>query len=125
MKETIFIRQINTNRRRAQTQPDSSTRLLLWLLTLLSHCHRPKPLLTLTTLYCGDDAVVHPETLKEEKMELTKFKYDNSIYQSNVRAEDGLQQTSRWNALYEGVLIPVGSVFAVFLAVLGVMLISH
>jgi hypothetical protein len=58
-------------------------------------------------------------------MELTKFQYDNSIYQSNVRAEDGLQQTSRWNALYEGVLIPVGSVFAVFLAVLGVMLISR
>jgi hypothetical protein len=57
-------------------------------------------------------------------MELTKFKYDNSIYQSNVRAEDGLQQTSRWNAFYEGVLIPVGSVLAVFLAVLGVMLIS-
>lgn len=58
-------------------------------------------------------------------MELSKLEYDNSIYQSNVRAEDGLQPTSRWNALYEGVLIPVGSVFAVFLAVLGVMLISH
>jgi hypothetical protein len=49
--------------------------------------------------------------------------YDSSLYQSNFRAEDGQQQPTRWNAFCEGVLIPLGSIFAVFLVMLGVMLI--
>jgi hypothetical protein len=49
---------------------------------------------------------------------------DASIYQSNARAEDGMQPRSHWNALCEGVLIPLGSLFTVFLAMLGVMLLN-
>ncbi len=54
-------------------------------------------------------------------MKSTATQYDNSIYQSNIRAEDG-QQPTRWNALREGVLFPLGSLFAAFLALLGIML---
>jgi len=45
-------------------------------------------------------------------------------YQSNVRAEDGQLPRSQWHTLCEGVLIPLGSLFAVFLFMLGVMLIT-
>jgi hypothetical protein len=48
---------------------------------------------------------------------------DNSNYQSTIRAEDGQQQLTRWNSLCEGVLLPIGSLFAVFLVMLGIMLI--
>jgi hypothetical protein len=33
-------------------------------------------------------------------MEYHKLEENASIYQSNIRAEDGIQQNSRWNALY-------------------------
>jgi hypothetical protein len=56
-------------------------------------------------------------------MKSSTTQYDSSLYQSNVRAEDGRQQTTRWNSLCEGVIIPLGSIFAVFLVMLGVMLI--
>jgi hypothetical protein len=49
--------------------------------------------------------------------------YDNSIYQSNARAEDGRQQPTRWSVFCEDVIIPLGSLFAVFLVMLGIMLI--
>jgi hypothetical protein len=49
---------------------------------------------------------------------------DEVFSQSNVRAEDGFLQTSRWERLCEGVLIPLGSLFAVFIMMLGVMLIA-
>jgi len=45
-------------------------------------------------------------------------------FQSNSRAEDGQLDCSRWSGLCEGVLIPLGSLFAVFLLMLGVMLIT-
>jgi hypothetical protein len=51
------------------------------------------------------------------------IQFDNSIYQSTVRAEDGQQQSTRWNSFCEGVLLPIGSLFAVFLAIVGIMLI--
>jgi hypothetical protein len=47
-----------------------------------------------------------------------------SIYQSTVRAEDG-PPCSRWSALCEGVLIPLGSLFAIFLVMLGIMLVAN
>jgi len=50
---------------------------------------------------------------------------DVSTYQSTARAEDGDQQPNRWTSLCEGVLIPLGSLFAIFLAILAVMLITH
>lgn len=48
-----------------------------------------------------------------------------SIYQSNIRAEDGAQQRDRWSGLYEGVLVPFGFLFALFLVFLIVMLIRY
>ena len=47
-----------------------------------------------------------------------------TVYQSNFRAEDG-PPTSRWNALYEGVVIPLASLLAVVLFVVGAMMINH
>jgi hypothetical protein len=57
-------------------------------------------------------------------MEYTEQNDQASIYESNFRAEDGLP-TGRSNALYEGVVIPLASLFAVFLFMLGVMVITH
>ena len=57
-------------------------------------------------------------------MEFTKLINDSSINQPNARAEDGMQQPGRWNSLCEGVIIPLGSLFAVFLVMMGVMLIA-
>jgi hypothetical protein len=47
-----------------------------------------------------------------------------SMYQSNFRAEDGVP-TGRSNALYEGVVVPLASLFAVVAFVVGAMVISH
>lgn len=57
-------------------------------------------------------------------MKSTYFENNVSIYQSNIRAEDGYQRRESWNSLCEGVLIPIGSLFAVFLVMLGLMLIA-
>ena len=46
-----------------------------------------------------------------------------STYQSNIRAEDGIQQNSRWNALCEGILIPFGFILALVVVILLVRLI--
>ncbi len=57
-------------------------------------------------------------------MEYIEQKEITSNYQSNSRAEDGQMERSQWNTLCEGVLIPLGSLFVVFLFMLGVMLIT-
>ena len=57
-------------------------------------------------------------------MEYIEQKDIAPTFQSNIRAEDGLLQGSQWNTLCEGVLIPLGSLFVVFLFMLGVMLIT-
>jgi hypothetical protein len=57
-------------------------------------------------------------------MEYTQQTDQVSIYQSNFRAEDGLP-TDRSNALYEGVVVPLASLFAVFLFMLGAMMITN
>jgi hypothetical protein len=57
-------------------------------------------------------------------MNYTESMDDAAAYQSNIRAEDGMQPRSHWNALYEGVLIPVGTLFAVVVAMLGMMLLN-
>jgi hypothetical protein len=49
---------------------------------------------------------------------------DQAMYQSNFRAEDGAHEGSS-NALYEGVVIPLASLFAVVLFVVGAMVLSH
>jgi hypothetical protein len=46
-----------------------------------------------------------------------------SLYQSNIRAEDGLQENGQWNALCEGILIPFGFIVAFLAVVLIIMLI--
>jgi hypothetical protein len=48
-----------------------------------------------------------------------------STYQSHFRAEDGIQQNSRWRALYEGILVPFGFILALVLVVFVVMLIRY
>jgi hypothetical protein len=62
---------------------------------------------------------------QENKMNYIDSKEIAPTFQSNNRAEDGLLNRGRWSGLCEGVLIPLGSLFAVFLFMLGVMLITH
>jgi hypothetical protein len=57
-------------------------------------------------------------------MENTQQNDEVSIHESNFRAEDGLP-SDRSNALYEGVVVPLASLFAVFLFMLGAMVITH
>jgi hypothetical protein len=57
-------------------------------------------------------------------MESIERKEITPAFQSNSRAEDGQTQGNQWSTLCEGVLIPLGSLFAVFLFMLGVMLIT-
>jgi hypothetical protein len=57
-------------------------------------------------------------------MEYTQQNDQTPMYQSNFRAEDG-PTTGRSNALYEGVVIPLASLFAVGLLVLGAMVFTH
>jgi hypothetical protein len=61
---------------------------------------------------------------QEKKMDYNQQKDQASKYQSNFRAEDGLP-TGPSNALYEGVVVPLASLFAVVLFVVGAMVISH
>ena len=69
-------------------------------------------------------ALFRRELTQDKKMEYTQQNDQPSMYQSNFRAEDG-PATGRSNALYEGVVIPLASLFAVGLFVLGAMIISH
>jgi hypothetical protein len=48
---------------------------------------------------------------------------ETSTIESNERAEDGPKR-SPWNACCEAVIIPLGSLFVIFLAMLGLMLIA-
>jgi hypothetical protein len=64
------------------------------------------------------------ESPRKKKMEYTQQNDQTSIYQSNFRAEDGAA-TGRSNALYEGVVVPLASLFAVVAFVVGAMVISH
>jgi hypothetical protein len=61
---------------------------------------------------------------QEKMMEYTQPNDQTSTYQSNFRAEDGLP-TGPSNALYEGVVVPLASLFAVVLFVLGAMVITN
>jgi hypothetical protein len=61
---------------------------------------------------------------QENKMNYIDSPQIAPTFQSNSRAEDGQLDCSRWSGLCEGVLIPLGSLFAVFLLMLGVMLIT-
>jgi hypothetical protein len=61
---------------------------------------------------------------QDKKMEYTQHNDQASISRSNFRAEDG-PTGGRSNALYEGVVIPLASLFAVALFVLGAMVLNH
>jgi hypothetical protein len=61
---------------------------------------------------------------QDKKMEYTQQNDQVTVYQSNFRAEDGAP-TGRSNALYEGVVIPLASLFAVVLFVVGAMMLNH
>jgi hypothetical protein len=58
-------------------------------------------------------------------MNYTESKQIAPGYQSNFRAEDGPLHSNRWSAFCEGVVVPLGSLFAVFLLMLCVMLVTH
>jgi hypothetical protein len=66
----------------------------------------------------------YTRVIQETNMECTQHNDEVSIYQSNFRAEDGLPE-GRWSALYEGVVVPLGSLFAVFLFMVAVMVLTH
>jgi hypothetical protein len=57
-------------------------------------------------------------------MEYTQQNDQAPTYQSNFRAEDGAP-TGRSNALYEGIVVPLASLFAVVAFVVGAMVLSH
>jgi hypothetical protein len=61
---------------------------------------------------------------QEKKMEHTQQNDQAPMYQSNFRAEDGAP-TGSSNALYEGVVVPLASLFAVVAFVVGAMVIRH
>jgi hypothetical protein len=59
-------------------------------------------------------------------MKYGKFIDDALIHQQpNIRAEDGMQQGVYWNEFFKYVIIPVGTLFAVFGAMLGMMLFNR
>jgi len=45
--------------------------------------------------------------------------------QRNIRAEDGFQERTPWNSFCEGVLIPLGALFAVYIAMTSLMLFAR
>ena len=57
-------------------------------------------------------------------MEYTQHNDEVSMYQSNFRAEDGPANGDKIN-LYEGVVIPLATLGAVFLFMLGAMVMTH
>jgi hypothetical protein len=65
------------------------------------------------------------KAVPENTMTYHKLEDDASIYQANIRAEDGLQQNGRWKALCEAVVIPLGFIVAFILALLLVILIRY
>jgi hypothetical protein len=58
------------------------------------------------------------------KMTTTEIR-TTTQYQSSARAEDGLQERAVWNSFCEGILIPLGSLGAIFLAMISVMLVAN
>jgi hypothetical protein len=58
-------------------------------------------------------------------MKYQQLENNISMYQSNIRAEDRVQQNDRWKTLYEEVLVPIGFIFALLLVVLLIMLIRY
>jgi hypothetical protein len=57
-------------------------------------------------------------------MEHIQQNEESPISESNFRAEDGPAASSS-NSLYEGVVVPLASLFAVFLFMLGAMVITR
>lgn len=55
---------------------------------------------------------------------MTTTNFNLERFETNARAEDGLN-SNPWNALCEGILIPLGTLFAVFLGIASVMIVSH
>jgi hypothetical protein len=61
---------------------------------------------------------------QEEKMEYTQQNDQISMYQSNSRAEDGPAARPSL-AIYEGVVIPLATLGAVLLFVVGAIMLTH
>jgi hypothetical protein len=82
------------------------------------------PLLRNRTMQFQCSARYQRNFAQENKMNYLDSQQIAPTFQSNCRAEDGQLDRSHWSGLCEGVLIPLGSLFAVFLLMLGVMLIT-
>ena len=61
---------------------------------------------------------------QEAKM-MAELKKNEIVRPSNLRAEDGLSESSQKESLRENVIVPLGSLFAVFMAILCVVLVTH
>ncbi len=60
-----------------------------------------------------------------EGMNSTRLEDNASLHHSNIRAEDGYQRREAWNSFFDEVLIPIGSLFVAFLAMLALVFITH
>ena len=69
-----------------------------------------------------NEAVMLRDAEKETCMKYSEWIDNASAHQPDARAEDGMKQRSQWSELCQYVLIPIGTVFAIFLAMLGMML---
>lgn len=58
-------------------------------------------------------------------MNVQQLKDDPLLDPSDIRAEDGLRQKSRWDSLYEGILVPCGFVLVLLFFALAGMLINY
>jgi hypothetical protein len=66
--------------------------------------------------------LLRPQRIKN--MDHIQQNEEAPLSESNFRAEDG-PATGRSNSLYEGVVVPLASLFAVFLFMLGAMVITR
>jgi hypothetical protein len=98
---------------------DDGRQELAWQLAadLSTHIESKRALPYLSRASFGES---HPG----KKMEHIQQNDQVSMYQSNDRAEDG-PASGRSNALYEGVVVPLASLFAVVLFVVGAMIVSR
>jgi hypothetical protein len=56
---------------------------------------------------------------------MAELKKTEIVHPSNIRAEDGLFESSQKESLRDYVLVPLGSLFAVFMAILCIVLVTH
>jgi hypothetical protein len=61
----------------------------------------------------------------QETKIISELQKQEIVTPSNIRAEDGLFGSSQKASFHEGVLVPLGSLFAVFMVILCIVLVAH